>query len=221
LTSGGRTITLEANACPYPYNVVRSRKVEVSEILALAEAEVNKAKITAALRPIAFEKAVDLIVASAGMPAGKAAPPYLGAAAARVGGGTPNATLLGLVATRLKIDLDTVKEVYHEQDGKFDIIVSPGVLERAKSTGMKQIALLVAAVRQAAELEEFTDADHVRHFADAFNKYDEGNFATDLKGMTEEFRIRRDGRKILLKLSRPGWDSAAALVRRLGGAEAS
>jgi hypothetical protein len=37
--------------------------------------------------------------------------------------------------------------------------------------------------------------------------------------MEDEFRIRRDGRKILLKLSRPGMERASELVRRLGGAE--
>jgi hypothetical protein len=196
--------------------------MEVSEILAIAQAEVDKAKIAGPLKPIAFDKAVDLVAASAGLSVGKAAAPSP-APSTRSSGGAPasDGTLLGSVSARLKIGLDTLKEVYHEQDGKFDIIVSPGVLEKAKSTGMKQLALLVAAARQGAELEEFTDADHIRHFADAFNKYDEGNFATDLKGMTEEFRIRRDGRKILVKLSRPGWDTAAALVRRLGGDEAS
>jgi hypothetical protein len=195
--------------------------VDAKDILAAAMTAVDEANIKGEFRVPAFEKAVDLIAASAGISAGKGVPPS-GVAGTGGKSGVPiinGGTLLAKVAVRLKIDLDTVKEVYHEADGKFDIIVSPTMLEKAKSTGMKQLALLVAAARQGAELEEFTDADHVRHFADAFNKYDGGNFATDLKSMEDEFRVRRDGRKILIKLSRPGWDRAAELVRRLGGAE--
>lgn len=194
--------------------------MDAKDILSAAASAVDEANIKGEFRTIAFEKAVDLVAASAGVAGGKAAPPSGGSAAG--GKSAPAAadgTLLSKVAVKLKVDLDSIKEVYHEADGKFDIIVSPTMLEKAKSTGMKQLALLVAAVRQGAELEEFTDADHVRYFADAFNRYDAGNFATDLKSMEDEFRIRRDGRKILIKLSRPGWDRAAELVRRLGGAD--
>lgn len=193
--------------------------MEVKDILVTAAKAVDDAGIKENLHQIAFEKAIEMIAASAGTPVGKVSPPLGSADVAGTTGG--DETLLGKVAAKLKLDLDTVKEVYHEADGRFDIIVSPTKLEKAKSAGMKQLALLIAAARQGAELEEFTDAEHIRYFADEFKKYDSANFATDLKGMEEEFRIRREGRKILVKLGRPGWDRAAELVRRLGGAEHS
>jgi hypothetical protein len=78
--------------------------VEVSEILAIAQAEVDKAKIAGPLKPIAFEKAVDLVAASAGLAVGKAAAPSP-APAARSSGGAPasDGTLLGSVSARLNI----------------------------------------------------------------------------------------------------------------------
>lgn len=202
---------------PLPGFEIGDHMMEVSDILASAQEAVKKAQIDDSLKPVAFEKAVDLLAASAGLTSGKEHVPSAAASGSAAGTTSADGTLLGKVASKLKLDVATVKEVLHEEDGKFDVIVSPGALEKAKSTGMKQLALLVAVARQGAELEEFTEADHIRYFADTFGKYDEGNFATDLKSMTEEFRIRRDGRKILVKLSRPGWDAAAALVRRLAG----
>lgn len=192
--------------------------MDVKDILAAAEKAVDEAGIKGDLRTIAFEKAVELVAASAGMPVGKAATPSGAGAAAKTR--TPSdGSLLASVADKLKLDVETVKEVFHEADGKFDIIVPSSKLEKAKSTGMKQIALLVAAARQGGELEEFTDADQIRSFAEQFKKYDGGNFATDLQSMTDEFRIRRDGRKIYVKLSRPGLERATELVKKLAGEE--
>lgn len=194
-------------------------KMDVKDILSNAAQAVDDAGIKGELRVVAFEKAVDMIAASAGLSQKMEGSAYALQSGGGAAGAAATGSLLAKVAQNLRVDVDTVKDVYHEADGKFDIIISPTRLEKAKSTGMKQLALLVVAARQGAELEEFTDADHVRYFAEQYKKYDSANFATDLKSMETEFRIRREGRKILLKLSRPGIERAAELVRRLGASE--
>lgn len=196
--------------------------MDVKAILAEAAKAVEDANIPKELRQSAFEKAVELIAASKGVPAAIQSSAF-GAAGATRGAVAvvDDGTLLSKVAAKLKIDLDTLKEVFHEQDGKFDIIVPPAKLETRKAPGMKQLALLVAAARQGAELDDFTDMEHIRHFAVEFNKYDSANFATDLKDLEDELRFRRDGRKIFVKLTRVGWERSAELIRRFGGAEAA
>ena len=65
--------------------------------------------------------------------------------------------------------------------------------------------------------KEWTDADEIRRFVEDFKRYDSANFAASLKEMDEIFRIKQSGRKITLKLGRPGWDKAAELVATLAG----
>lgn len=124
---------------------------------------------------------------------------------------------LTMIAARLRIDPESVEQVFHVEDGRVDIVVPGSRFDPAKSRATKQLAILITAARQGAELEEWTDADEIRHFATEFRRYDSANFATTLKELDDVFLIRQSGRRIVLKLSRPGWEAAAALVRQLVG----
>lgn len=201
---------------------LRSNIVDVKAILAEAAKAVEDSKMPDDLRKSAFEKAVDLLAASQGaapaIPVAPSATPSGAKSAAVVEG---ESTLLSKVAAKLKIDPETLGEVLHEKDGRFDVIVPPAKFATGKAPGMKQLALVVAAARQGAELDDFTDMEHIRHFAIEFNKYDSANFATDLKDLEDELRFRKEGRKIFVKLTRVGWERAAALIRKLGGEDAS
>jgi hypothetical protein len=132
---------------------------------------------------------------------------------------TTGAGLLDRVANRLRLDRAVVADVFDDGDGSIDVIVSPRKLDPAKARATKQLALLVVAARQAAELEEWTDVDEVRRLAEDYKKYDSANFASAIKEMQDDFRVKQVGRKITVKLGRPGWDRATELVRRLGGEE--
>jgi hypothetical protein len=195
--------------------------VDVKAILAEAAKAVDDAKIPDSLRQSAFEKAVDLLAASKGAGEVGERTPSGGGAAPTPVTIIDDGTLLSKVATKLKVSPETVGEVLHEKDGRFDVIVPPAKLAAGKAPGMKQLALVVAAARQGAELDDFTDMEHIRHFAVEFNKYDSANFATDLKDLEDELRFRKEGRKIFVKLTRVGWERAAALIRQLGGEEAA
>jgi hypothetical protein len=127
--------------------------------------------------------------------------------------------LLDLVASRLRLDRAVVADVFDDSDGTIDVIVTPRKLDPTKARATKQLALLVVAARQAAELEEWTDVDEIRRLVEDYKKYDSANFASAIKEMHDDFRIKQVGRKITVKLGRPGWDRAAELVRKLAGEE--
>lgn len=191
-------------------------------ILEQAMAAVDAAAVPDELRAVAFSKAVDVIIAHrrAGPPArievGSAGP----AANASPGHRLPaTSDMIGSIAQRLRLDREIVVQVFDETDGKIDIVVPPRKLATGKAPATKQLALLVAAARQAAQIDEWTDADEIRRVAEEFKKYDQSNFAATLKQMDGEFQIKRSGRSIKVRLSRPGWDQAAELVTKLTGEE--
>jgi hypothetical protein len=130
-----------------------------------------------------------------------------------------SSSTLDRVAARLRLDRAIVADVFDASDGTIEVIVAPRKLDATKARATKQLALLVVAARQAADLEEWTDVDEVRRFAEDYKKYDSANFASAIKEMQDDFRFKQVGRKITVKLGRPGWDRAAELVRRLGGEE--
>lgn len=136
---------------------------------------------------------------------------------AKIAEGKTNAGLLDRVADRLRLDRATVADVFDDSDGTIDVIVAPRKLDPAKARATKQLALLVVAARQAAELEEWTDVDEIRRLAEDFKKYDSANFASAIKEMQDDFRFKQVGRRITVKLGRPGWERAAEMVRRLAG----
>lgn len=191
-------------------------------ILEQAMAAVDAAVIPDELRAVAFSKAVDVIIAHrrAGSPAGMqvgSASPSANASPRHRMPATPDT--IGAVAERLRLDREIVVQVFDETDGKIDIIVPPRKLATGKAPATKQLALLVAAARQAAEIDEWTDADEIRRIAEEFKKYDQSNFAATLKQMDDVFHIKQSGRSIKVRLSRPGWDRAAELVTKLTGEE--
>ncbi len=199
-----------------------SGKDSVANILAEAIAAVNAADVPDDLKAAAFAKAVDVIMArrtaatAAPMGTASVAPatsPSMVRPAPAVG------DLVGTIAARLRLDREIVGEVFDETDGKIDIIVPPRKLATAKAPAVKQLALLVAVARQGADVEEWTDADEIRGFVEDFKRYDQANFASTLKQMDDIFRFKQSGRKITMKLSRPGWDRAVELITKLAGAD--
>jgi hypothetical protein len=197
-------------------------KDAVADILSEAIAAVSAADVPAELKEAAFSKAVDVIMArrTAETPARMetvASTPAPAASAVTANRSTPADDAVGRIAARLRLDREIVADVFDEADGKIDVIVPQRKLAAGKSPATKQLATLVAAARQGADIEEWTDADEIRRFVEDFKRYDSANFAASLKEMDDIFRIKQSGRKITLKLGRPGWDKAAELISRLAG----
>ena len=127
--------------------------------------------------------------------------------------------LLGRLAGRLGVPGEVVEGVYTSDGNTVEISVHPGRLPKTKSTGTKNLALLVTAMRQATGDEEFTAVDEIRRVAQEYDKLDAPNFASAIGEMRGAFLVKGPPRQRSLKLTRPGWLQAAELVKQLGGAE--
>jgi hypothetical protein len=185
--------------------------MELKEVLAEALRAVNEAEIPTELREIAFAKAIDL--AAGPQPARPAArktqvQDELG----------DDADGLQRIASKLKLDREVVSHVYYlNPDGKsLEVVISPSRLPSKFGPAIKELALLVAAGRQAAGLDaEWTAADEVRKVCEHFKRYDPSNFAAYIKQMEDVFSIRGTPYKRELRMSSPAWEQATALVTRL------
>jgi hypothetical protein len=119
------------------------------------------------------------------------------------------------IADRLRLDLETVSDVYHLDGDELGIGIAPSRLDPRKAVGTKQIALLVAAGRQAGSWEEWTPVRVIRETARDFGRFDSSNFATTIKDMGDVLNIRGRGRQVEVRVTRPGYERAAHLIGEL------
>ena len=124
------------------------------------------------------------------------------------------------ISSRLGVSSQVVEHVYVVEGNDLELVLPSGRLDQAKSKATEQIALLVAAGRQAAGLDDaWTGVDHIRSMCEHYRRHDQANFASTIKGMDEVFVIRGSGRDRRVKMSAPGWQRASNLVVELSTAE--
>lgn len=134
---------------------------------------------------------------------------------------TGEADRLHRLAAKLRLDVETVDQVFSFNGSELDITVSPRKLSSGMAAGTRELAQLVAAGRQGSEIEEWTSVDVIRDWCQRYRRYDGANFAGALKALDEEFQFRGTGAKREIRVSRPGWESVADLIRRMvNGVEA-
>jgi hypothetical protein len=81
---------------------------------------------------------------------------------------------------------------------------------------MKAIALLVAAGRQAAGMEEWTQATAIREVCRNFGVLDVANFATEVASLGDVFLVRGKGQSREFKVTRHGYEEAGRMALRIG-----
>jgi len=182
---------------------------EVTRILRQAADAVVEAHLPDAVQSIAFDKAVDLIagVATTGnRPAKKQA---------QMGPGSDSGDVLEKIATRLDVDRELIDETFEATNGHVALTIARSKLEEQKTRGTKQIALLVSAARQAAGIEEWTEAKTIRAIADHYGKYDSPNFAAAIAELGDFFSFSGSGANRKLRMRRAGFEEAANLITKL------
>lgn len=189
--------------------------MDITGVLVEARKIVDHSELPENLQAVAFGKAVDLLSRGVDISGSRAR-----TESGSNGPSTDGSELspLKLIAARLDIDLETVREVYYERDGTPELGISPTKLEPSMKGGTTQLALLVAAARQAAQLEDATSIELIRSVASDYKKYDSKNFTRAIATMADDVVANR-GRLKEIRLSRPGWEHAKALISRLGGGE--
>ena len=180
---------------------------------------VAEADLPDSLRPYAFERTLDLLLAEAALvgprapvvrPATSAAPQD----AVASGADAPANPLLR-IAQRAGLDEAAVREVYRLEHDQVSLVVGDKKLDRNKATGSRQVTLLVAGGRQAAGFEEWTNLAWAREVCSLYNRLDSKNYAATIKSMADVFNFHGQGVHREVRLTMPGWDEWAVLVRRL------
>jgi hypothetical protein len=197
----------------------------IAEVLKSALAAVKAADIPPELQSTALEKAIDLIAEGGGAPATK--PPVGNGSKQHRGHAASDASLgdesvLGKIAERLKLERVVVEEVFHHDGDDLEIVLGTAKFDQSKRAGTIQIALLLAAGRQAGGLEEWTSVKDIRELAKDFGRFDQANFANTITKMDNVFMYTGSStadRKV--KVSRQGYERAVALITALTGGEAS
>ncbi len=185
------------------------------EILTEALRAVEEARVPAELREIAFAKAIDLAAGPQSVRAGGAGAANRQQVQEALGG---DADGLDRISSKLKLDREVVSHVYYiSPDSKgLEVVVSPTRLPSRFGPAIKELALLVAAGRQAAGLDsEWTAAEEIRKVCEHFKRNDPSNFATYIKQMEDVFSIRGTAYKREVRMTMPAWEQATALVTRL------
>jgi hypothetical protein len=183
----------------------------VAELLRDALKAVEDAQIPEDLRVMAFSKAFDSL--SGGLPAPSATS---GSPA------VPTATMdsrigseLGLIAEKLAIDAEATEATFDLDEGQLRLTVPARKFNAQKSRATKEIALLVAAGRQAAKLDERTEVRVIREVVSEYGKLDSANFAATVREMDEEFIISGSGQQRRVKVNRAGFERAAELIKEI------
>lgn len=186
--------------------------MDVAAVLRESLKVLEDAETPPELRAAALPPVFELIARQAPGSPNMALVPYQSPAAQVATGPDP----IDRLVVRLGVSRDAVDAVFTSDGNAVDISVHPGRLPRSKSTGTKAVALLVTAMRQATMDEEFTSVDEIRRVAQEFGRYDGPNYASAIGELRGAFLVKGSARQRQLKLTRPGWQQAADLVRELG-----
>jgi thymidine phosphorylase len=188
---------------------------ETASLLAEALKAVQEAEIPEDLRELAFSKAFDTL--SGGVPAG--------ALTANAGQGGETGTIPGPLAdsalrrisAKLGIDEDATEASFDLDEGKIRLSLPARKFDKQKSRATKEIALLVAAGRQAAGVEERTEVGVIRDVVTKYGKLDPPNFASTIREMDEEFNILGSRMQRRVKVNRRGFEKAGQMIKDLMG----
>lgn len=123
--------------------------------------------------------------------------------------------LLVSISRRLQIERDVVAHVFEEENDQVHLILTKARLPNSKSkaASMRNVALLVAAGRQAAGIEDYTPAALIRHECEELGVLDPPNFSVELGRIGMRTRGGPKSREV--HASRHQLEEAANLMVRI------
>ena len=178
----------------------------VTKILREAYEAVHAANLPADVQSVALGKAVDLL---AGAPTGAPREVKKGEAIVYPG------DLLSKIAAKFAVDRDLIEDAFDVADGKVTLAINGATLDTVKTKGTKEIALLVAGARQAAELEDATETKVVRAVVDDYSRLDPPNFAAAVAELGDFFKLTGTGASKTMKARRGAFEEAGKLIKKL------
>ena len=188
---------------------------EVTEFLRSAVKAVQDAEVPDHLQPVALGKAFDAI---AGVE--QRVPSHTGRRRgdAGRGEGTPPDTSSPLerIAAKLDVDAEDVSEIFEVDGEDLHLTIRRDQLSEDRREALREVALLVVAGRQSAELdEERTHTNVVRKQGEEWGLVAKNTFQEEMGGLGNIVTSRRSGAGRELKVTRHGLNEAGDLVRRM------
>lgn len=115
-----------------------------------------------------------------------------------------------LIASKLHIESEDVVKIYH-MDGQDSLRLSLKNYPKAQSAATQDIAALISAGRQAAQLDDAsTNIKFIREESEYYGRLNKPNFTSYLKKMMPDFRL--DGKE--LKVTAHGFDVAGEVAKK-------
>lgn len=132
----------------------------------------------------------------------------------------PTAGLRGspvaVLAQRLGVDDVVAERVFDIDEDGAHLVVPRSSLDPRKAPAMRDVALLVAAGRQAVTEEEWTGFGIIREACDGRGVLDPVNFAAEVRKLDGNgVRVRGAGRDREMKVNAAGFELAGAVVRKI------
>jgi hypothetical protein len=193
---------------------------ELANAIERAVKAVDAAAVPEDLREIAFTKALE---STLGIAAG--APTVTPSSGGGSGAGTGTITSegprrptdrVGTIAAKCGVGADRVAKVLEEDGDELHIIVPRSRFDSAKKRAMQQVALLIAAGRQAAGIDEdATSLVVIKERCDEVGVLDDGNFSRHMAEKRDGVRIKGGDRKRELKVNGAGFEAAGKLISTL------
>lgn len=200
---------------------MNDRSETITDILRTASQAVRDAGVPETLQATAFERVVDALLNDAGLTSAPSTDPS--SAEVPAGGDAqrqappppPPDDPLALVAERAGRTLEEIRDVFHLEGDRLDVVVGHRRIASGNAAGSRELTLLVAGARQAAGLEEHTSLSVPRELCRDFGRLDVDNYASTIKKMDDVFTFYGRGANREVRLKRPGWDTWSELVGRL------
>jgi hypothetical protein len=196
-------------------------KIDVVELLRAGLAAVVEAEIPEDLRAVAMDHALTLVAMPARFDARAddllTARPTNDLRAEPAA--APGETSAEQLAQSLKVSVEHLQSVAALLPEGPDIIVPATRLDQESSAAMRQVAILVVALRQAGGWDAGeTDASVVRGVLERGYRarFDASNFNKALNGLDRYVRRRKDGNRVRLRLLPAGFARATELIKALG-----
>jgi hypothetical protein len=119
---------------------------------------------------------------------------------------------LARLAIRVGVSELALSDVF-EIDGDVALHVASSRIDTVKSRATKEVALLIASARQGSGVDDsWTGVNHVRDSLQQYNRYDPNNFSAYLRKAGDSFNFRGKGSSQEIRLTKPGWETAIALI---------
>ena len=99
------------------------------------------------------------------------------------------------------------------------VVISAKKLAQNKALAARQLGQLVAAARQVVGIEEWTSVSTIRKVVTDYGRLDSGNFASTIQQMDNVAVIRGKGQSREVKITKPGLEATADLIKGIAGVE--